>query len=88
MGFSLPISSQEQASCKNYQPQVEMEHDADQKGNEVGPWQADVKQSTAKCGGSESVFLLATVTGKALFCFGFEAFTANKYANNLSILRS
>jgi hypothetical protein len=43
-----------------------MEHSADQKGDGVGPWQADVKQSTAKCGGSESVFILATVIGKAV----------------------
>ncbi|PNF42388.1 Hemolymph lipopolysaccharide-binding protein [Cryptotermes secundus] len=41
--------------------QVEMEHGADQNENEVGPWKADVKQSTAKCGGIDSVFLLATV---------------------------
>jgi hypothetical protein len=88
MGFNLPISFQEQASCTNYQPQVEMEHGADQKGNEVGPWQADVEQSTAKCGGSNSVYILATVVGKAVICLRFEAFTENKYANNFPIHRS
>jgi hypothetical protein len=87
MGFTLPISSQEQASYTNHEPQVEMEHGADQKGNEAGPWQADVKQSTAKCGGSDSVFILATVIGKAVICLRCEVFTENKYANNFSIYR-
>jgi hypothetical protein len=65
-----------------------MEHDADQKGNEVGPWQANVEQSTEKCGGSDSVFILATVIGKAVICLRFEAFTENKYASALSTYRS
>jgi hypothetical protein len=59
------ISPQEPSTCTNYQAQVEMEHSADQKGDEVGPWQADVEQSTAKCRGSDSVFVLATVVGKS-----------------------
>jgi hypothetical protein len=67
MGFNIPVSSKERASCTNYQPQVEMEHGADQKGDEVGPWQTNIEQSTAKCGASDSVFLLATVIGKAVF---------------------
>jgi hypothetical protein len=41
-----------------------MEHDADHKENEVGPWQVDIDQSTAKCKDSDSVFIVATVTGK------------------------
>jgi hypothetical protein len=41
-----------------------MEHDADQKEDEVGPWQVDIDHSTAKCEGSDSVFIVATVTGE------------------------
>lgn len=77
MGLNLPVSSQEQANCTNYQLQVEMEHGADQNENDVGPWKADVKQSTAKCGGSDSVFILATVVGKAVIYLRFDAFAEN-----------
>jgi hypothetical protein len=64
-----------------------MEHGADQKENEVGPWQADIEQSTAKCVGSDSVLILATVTGKALVCLRFHAFVVNKCAKIFSIHR-
>jgi hypothetical protein len=73
-----PISSQ---------PQVEMEHAADQRGQEAGPWQADVEQSTAKCRGSDSVYVLATVIGESVVCSRFVAFTADKYNNTFSMCR-
>jgi hypothetical protein len=41
-----------------------MEHDADKKENEAGPWQVDIDHSTAKCEGSDSICIVATVTGK------------------------
>jgi hypothetical protein len=75
MGCNPPISPQELSICTNYGAQVEMEHSADQTGDEAGPWQADVEQSTAKCRGSDSVFVLATVVGKSLVRLGFVAFT-------------
>lgn len=41
-----------------------MEHDADKKENEAGPWQVDIDHSTEKCEGSDSICIVATVTGK------------------------
>lgn len=53
-----------------------MEHGADQKGDEAGPWQVDIDQSHAKCKNSDSVFIVATVTGKKFLnsCISFTKF--------------
>jgi len=48
---------------------VQIEHGADQKNKEGGPWQVDIDHSTATCDGKDSVFILATVAGKALISF-------------------
>lgn len=65
-----------------------MEHGADQNKNEVGPWKADVKQSTTKCGGSDSVFILATVVGKAVICLRFESLAEKKICQYLLLMIS
>jgi hypothetical protein len=45
--------------------QVQLEHDGGKK--DTGLWSVDVDHSTAKCENTESVFIIATITGTVTY---------------------